>query len=149
MNEKVILLVEDNPDDAELTRRAFRKAEVPVRIAVAEDGLEALDYLFRAGKWDGRSTEGDPHLVLLDLKLPKIDGLGVLQRLRDDARTRLLPVVILTSSVEQQDLIRGYNLGCNSYIHKPVDFVRFIGTAKTIGDYWLELNVPPLHADVE
>ncbi|HWI40712.1 MAG TPA: response regulator, partial [Verrucomicrobiae bacterium] len=82
-------------------------------------------------------------------KLPKIDGLGVLERLRDDPRTRLLPVVILTSSVEQQDLIRGYNLGCNSYIHKPVDFVRFIGTAKTIGDYWLELNVPPLHADVE
>jgi two-component system response regulator len=145
MDQKnIILLVEDNPDDVELTRRAFKQSNIANRVVVAQDGAEALDYLFAAGAWEGRPPEEDPVLVLLDLKLPKISGLEVLERLRADPRTRLLPVVILTSSVEERDVIRGYDLGANSYIHKPVDFTQFIEAARILGLYWLMLNQPPV-----
>lgn len=143
-NSKTILLVEDNPDDIALTQRAFRKSNVLNRLVVVQDGVEALDYLFATGQWEGRPREAMPTLILLDLKLPRIDGLEVLRRLRSDPRTRLIPVVILTSSVEEQDVIRSYNLGCNSYIHKPVDFIQFVEAAQQLGMYWLVLNQPPL-----
>ncbi len=142
--DKVILLVEDNPDDAELTRRALRKNNIANHLVLAQDGAEALDYLFAAGAWAGRGPEDDPVLVLLDLKLPKIDGLEVLRRLRAHPRTKVLPVVILTSSVEEQDVIRGYDLGCNSYIRKPVDFIQFTDAMLQLGLYWLVLNQPPV-----
>jgi len=145
-SEQIILLVEDNPDDAELTKRAFRKSNITNRVVVAQDGVEALDYLFAQGPWEGRGPETDPAVVLLDLKLPRIGGLDVLRRLREHPRTKILPVVILTSSVEEQDMIRGYNLGCNSYIHKPVDFEQFLDAARILGLYWLMLNKPPLPA---
>jgi CheY-like chemotaxis protein len=145
--EKIILLVEDNPDDVELTRRALSKSHIANRLVVARDGVEALDYLFATGAWAGRGPEDDPTVVLLDLKLPRIDGLELLRRLRSDPRTKLLPVVILTSSVEERDLIRGYELGCNSYIHKPVDFLQFAEAAQHLGLYWLLLNQPPLGLD--
>jgi CheY-like chemotaxis protein len=141
--EKVILLVEDNPDDALLTRRAFDKCAIANALVVVEDGAQALDYLFASGSWAGRGPESDPMLVLLDLKLPKVDGLEVLRRLRADPRTRVLPVVILTSSLEEQDVIRGYELGCNSYIRKPVDFLQFIEAVRELGLYWMVLNEPP------
>ncbi len=144
---KPILLVEDNPDDVVLTQRAFSKSGIANRMVVASDGAEALDYLFASGRWEGRGRETDPVVVLLDLKLPKIGGLEVLRRLRAEPRTKLTPVVILTSSVEEMDLVRGYNLGANSYIHKPVDFDQFIGAAKILGLYWLVLNQPPLRAE--
>ena len=140
MTEKIILLVEDNPDDAELTRRAFKKSNIVNRVVVAHDGAEALDYLFARGAWEGRGPETDPVVVLLDLKLPKIGGLQVLEQMREEARTRLTPVIILTSSVEEQDVIRGYDLGCNSYIHKPVDFTQFVEAVRQLGMYWLILN---------
>jgi two-component system response regulator len=139
---KVILLVEDNPDDEALTLRAFGKANIGNRIVVVRDGAEALDWLFRRGTYRDR-TEPDPQIVLLDLKLPKVDGLEVLRQLRDDQRTRLLPVVILTSSKEESDLLRGYELRANSYIRKPVDFPRFVESVREIGLYWLVLNEPP------
>ena len=142
----IILLVEDNPDDAALTLRAFNKSNIANRLVLVKDGAEALDYLFATGAWAGRSEEEDPTLILLDLKLPKIGGLEVLRQLRADPRTRLTPVIILTSSVEEQDVIRGYDLGCNSYIHKPVDFTQFTEAVKTLGLYWLVLNQPPLPA---
>ncbi|NTU42283.1 MAG: response regulator [Nitrospirales bacterium] len=144
MKDKIILLVEDNPDDVMLTERAFRKSGIANRLVVAQDGAEAMDYLFASGQWEGRGRETDPVVVLLDLKLPKIDGLEVLRRLRAEPRTRLIPVVILTSSVEERDLISGYNLGANSYIHKPVDFDQFVDAARLLGLYWLVLNEPPL-----
>ena len=143
-SENIILLVEDNPDDAELTKRAFKKSNITNRIVVAQDGAEALDYLFAQGPWEGRGHDTDPVVTLLDLKLPRISGLDVLQRLREAPRTKLLPVVILTSSVEEQDMIRGYNLGCNSYIHKPVDFNQFVESVRILGLYWTMLNKPPL-----
>ena len=147
MNEKnTILLVEDNPDDAALTQRAFAKSNIANKLVLVKDGVEALDYLFATGAWAGRSEEEDPTLILLDLKLPKIGGLEVLRRLRAEQRTRLIPVIILTSSVEERDLIEGYSLGCNSYIHKPVDFAQFTEAVKTLGLYWLVLNQPPLPA---
>jgi CheY-like chemotaxis protein len=145
--EKIILLVEDNPDDVELTRRALGKSHIANRLVVASDGVEALDYLFATGPWAGRGHEDDPTVVLLDLKLPRVDGLELLRRVRSDPRTKLLPVVILTSSVEEQDLVRGYELGCNSYIHKPVDFVQFADAAQHLGLYWLLLNEPPVSLD--
>jgi two-component system response regulator len=141
---KTILMVDDNPDFIELARRAFGKAGISSPIVVAEDGTEALDYLFATGAWSGRSPESNPALVLLDLKLPRIGGLEVLRQLRADPRTRHLPVVILTTSVEERDVIRGYELGCNSYIRKPVDFLQFTEVVKTLGLYWLVLNQPPL-----
>lgn len=141
---KTILLVEDNPDDVALTQRAFRNSKILNRLVVVQDGAEALDYLFATGPWEGLAPSDVPALILLDLKLPKIDGLEVLRRLRSDPRTKLIPVVILTSSVEEQDVIRGYDLGCNSYIHKPVDFTQFVEAAQQLGMYWLVLNQPPL-----
>jgi two-component system response regulator len=139
---KVILLVEDNPDDEALTLRAFAKNNISNSIVVVRDGAEALDWLFRRGQHANRGKL-DPQVVLLDLKLPKVDGLEVLRQMRDDPRTRLMPVVILTSSKEESDLLRGYELRANSYIRKPVDFARFVEAVREIGMYWLVLNEPP------
>ncbi len=144
MKGKVILLVEDNPDDIELTLRVFRNSRIANRIVVVMDGAEALDYLFCTGAHAGREDWESPSVVLLDLKLPKIDGLEVLRRIRDDERTRTLPVVILTSSREQEDLINGYQLGANSYIVKPVDFDQFADALKHLELYWVVLNELPL-----
>lgn len=143
MNEKIILLVEDNPDDVTLTIRAFKKNNILNEVVVADDGVEALDYLFGAGKYAGRDAGILPAVVLLDLKLPNMNGMEVLQRLRADERTKLVPVVILTSSKEEQDVINGYKLGCNSYIRKPVDFNQFMDAVKQLGMYWLLINEPP------
>jgi two-component system response regulator len=138
----VILLVEDRADDVELTIRAFEKAKVTNEIVVAGDGQEAINYLFATGRHSGRDPKIMPQVVLLDLKLPKIDGLGVLRRMRADERTRRLPVVIMTSSNEEQDVISGYDLGANSFVRKPVDFVQFVEAARLLGLYWLVMNEP-------
>jgi two-component system response regulator len=143
MRDKVILLVEDNPDDELLTLRALRKNNVLNEVVVARDGVEALDYLFGTGEYAGRDTSVTPQLILLDLKLPKIDGLEVLKRLRADERTRLLPVVILTSSREQQDMLDGYGFGANSYVRKPVNFEQFVQAIEQLKLYWLILNEAP------
>lgn len=144
-NKMVILLVEDNPDDEELTLLAFKESKILNEVIVARDGEEALDYLFGKGKHAGRDLSVMPQLILLDLKLPKVDGLEVLKRLREERRTKLLPVVILTSSKEESDLISSYSLGVNSYIRKPVDFSQFIEAVNQLGLYWLVLNeAPPL-----
>jgi two-component system response regulator len=140
MNDKVILLVEDNPRDEALTLRALKKSNIVNEIVVARNGVEALDYLFGTGPHTGRNTSVVPQLVLLDLKLPKVDGLQVLKRMRDDERTRRLPVVVFTSSSEEEDLVNSYNLGANSYVRKPVDFDQFLEAAKQLGLYWLVLN---------
>ncbi len=140
MKDKVILLVEDNPRDEALTRRALKKSSIVNEVIVARDGVEALDYLFSTGTHAGRDTTVMPQLVLLDLKLPKVDGLQVLQRLRADARTRRLPVVVFTSSSEEEDMIKSYDLGANSYVRKPVDFEQFLEATKQLGLYWLVLN---------
>jgi two-component system response regulator len=144
VHEKIILLVEDNPDDAALTLRAFHKNKIANRVVVAKDGVEALDYLFSTGPWRERGPTEDPSVILLDLKLPRIDGLEVLRRMRADARTRHIPVVILTSSTEERDVIHSYDLGANSYIRKPVDFSQFIEAMRELGLYWLVLNQPPI-----
>lgn len=141
--EKAILLVEDNPDDEALTMRALKKNNILNEVVVARDGVEALDYLFGTGAHAGRDTRNMPQLVLLDLKLPKIDGLEVLRRIRADARTRLQPVVVLTTSNEDRDVIASYQLGANSYIRKPVDFEQFMEAVRHLGLYWLVLNVAP------
>lgn len=145
MEDKIILLVEDNADDEQLTLRALRKNNIRNEVVVARDGAEALDYLFAAGTYAGRNLSLMPQVVLLDLKLPKLDGLEVLRRVRADDRTKLLPVVILTSSNEELDRINGYGLGANSYIRKPVDFNQFIDAVRQLGLYWLVLNesAPP------
>jgi len=140
---RVILLVEDNPDDEALTLRALKKNNITNKIVVAHDGVEALDYLFGTGMYAGRDTSVEPELILLDLKLPKIDGFEVLKKLRADERTKLLPVVILTSSKEQQDVVNGYGLGANSYVRKPVDFQDFVDAVLQLGLYWLILNETP------
>lgn len=142
MKNKIILLVEDNADDAELAIRALKKSNVTNQVIVARDGVEALDYLFGQGSYAGRDLGSMPQVILLDLNLPKLDGLGVLRRLRADERTKLLPVVILTSSNEEQDRIMGYGLGANSYVRKPVDFNQFIEATRQLGLYWLLLNEP-------
>ena len=139
----MILLVEDNPDDEALTLRALKRANVRTEVVVARDGVEALDYLFGTGAHAGRDARHTPQVVLLDLKLPRLDGLEVLRRLRGDERTKLLPVVILTSSTEDQDRIAGYQLGANSYVRKPVDFSQFVEAVRQLGLYWLLLNQPP------
>jgi two-component system response regulator len=138
-----ILLVEDNADDEDLTLRALKKNNITNEVVVVRDGAEALDYLFGTGNYHGRDTGILPQVVLLDLKRPKIDGLEVLARLRSDKRTKLLPVVILTSSNEEQDLLRGYDLGANSYVRKPVDFAQFTEAVRNLGLYWLLLNERP------
>lgn len=142
MFNSTILLVEDNPDDEALTLRAFQKNNIRNDVVIARDGVEALDYIFGTGAHAGRDPEDTPAVILLDLKLPKIDGLEVLRRLRSDQRTRLTPVVILTSSKEEQDLIRSYSLGANSYVRKPVDFTEFMEAVRQLGMYWLVLNEP-------
>jgi two-component system response regulator len=139
----VILLVEDNPDDQALTLRALKANNIMNPVVLVEDGAEALEYLFGTGGYADRDTRMQPQVVLLDLKLPKVDGLEVLKRLRADRRTRLLPVVILTSSKEDRDVVNGYSLGANSYIRKPVDFSEFREAVRQLGLYWLLLNVPP------
>lgn len=143
MHNKIILLVEDNPDDEALTLRALSKSKILNEIVVTRDGAEALDYLFGAGAYAGRNTSIQPQLILLDLKLPKIDGLEVLKRLRADPRTSLLPVTILTTSNEERDVITSYQLGVNSYVRKPVDFDSFIEAVRQLGLYWLVLNTTP------
>jgi two-component system response regulator len=144
MSQKTILLVEDNPDDEALTLRALHKSKVANSITIARDGVEALDYLFGTGAQTGRDVSELPQVVLLDLKLPKVDGLEVLRRIRADERTRMLPVVILTSSKEEQDMANAYTSGANSYVRKPVDFNQFVDAIGQLGLYWLVLNeVPP------
>lgn len=142
MAKKTMLLVEDDPDDEMLTRMALEENHLMNEIVVTHDGVEALDYLFGGGKYAGRDLTDLPQVVLLDLKLPKLNGLDVLRAIRADDRTRLLPVVILTSSNEETDLLAGYNLGVNSYVLKPVDFHQFTEAVKQLGLYWLLLNVP-------
>ena len=141
--EKTILLVEDNPDDVALTLRALEKHNIKNKVTVARDGAEALDYLFATGAYSDRDTSVMPAVIILDLKLPKVDGLTVLERMRADERTKLVPVVILTSSKEEQDMVNGYKLGANSYVRKPVDFAQFIEAARQLGLYWLVINEPP------
>jgi two-component system response regulator len=143
MEDKTILLVEDNADDEKLTLRALKKNIIGNEVVVARNGAEALDYLFGAGSYSGRDTRLMPQVVLLDLKLPKIDGLEVLRRLRADERTKLLPVVLLTSSNEEQDRLSGYGFGANSYVRKPVDFNQFTEAVRQLGLYWLVLNEQP------
>ena len=138
MNE--ILVVEDNPDDVDLTLRAFRKSNIANEVVVVRDGVEALDYLFASGQYAGRDPNDLPQVMLLDLNLPRINGLEVLERVRAHPKTKLLPVVILTSSIEERDLLNGYSLGANSYVQKPVDFERFTESVKQLGLYWLLLN---------
>jgi CheY-like chemotaxis protein len=139
----LILLVEDNPDDEVLTLRALKKNNIRNEVVVARDGVEALDFLFGTGSYAGRDLIAVPELILLDLKLPRVDGLEVLRRIRENERTRNLPVVVLTTSTEDQDRLRSYDLGANSYVRKPVDFQEFIGAVGQLGLYWLILNEPP------
>jgi CheY-like chemotaxis protein len=146
MTDKIILLVEDNPDDQKLTLRALKKNHIANEVVIASDGAQALDYLFGTGEFEGRDTRIQPALVLLDLNLPKIDGLSVLTAVRADPRTKLVPIVVLTSSAEEQDLLMSYQSGVNSYVRKPVDFVEFVEAARQLGVYWLALNQQP-HLD--
>ncbi len=143
MDGKSILLVEDNPDDVPLTLRALKRNNILNEVVVARDGVEALDYLFGRGSHASRDTRLMPSVILLDLKLPRMDGFDVLRHIRSDEKTRLLPVVILTSSKEEQDRVNGYRTGCNSYICKPVDFSQFAEAVRQLGLYWLVLNEPP------
>jgi two-component system, response regulator len=143
MHERHVLLVEDNPDDVFLTLRAFKMNNMANRVVVARDGVEALEYLFGTGAYAGRDPSVHPGVILLDLKLPKVDGLEVLRQLRADPRTHLVPVIVLTSSDEQRDLVNSYQLGVNSYIRKPVDFVQFVEAVRQLHLYWMVLNEPP------
>jgi len=145
--DKVILLVEDNPDDEELTLRALAKCGIDNQVVVCRDGAAALNYIFGRGKYEGRDPTDFPAITLLDLKLPKVDGLTVLERIRADKRTQLMPVAILTSSKLEEDLIRGYQLGANSYVRKPVKFELFIEAIRQIGLYWLQINESPPSPD--
>jgi len=142
MTDRVILLVEDNENDEVLTLRALKKSNIVNRVVVARDGAEALDYVFARGTYANRPPGDVPQVILLDLKLPKVDGLEVLRAIRADERTRLLPVVVLTSSVEEQDVIKSYGLGANSYVRKPVDFNQFVEAVRQLGLYWLVINQP-------
>ena len=141
---KMILLVEDNPNDEELTLRALRKANIANEVAIARDGQEAIDFLFGTGKYAGREPPAMPAVVLLDLKLPKLDGIDVLQRIRADPRTKLIPVVVLTSSSEDEDMVRSYQSGANSYVRKPIEFSAFANAVTQLGMYWVLINqIPP------
>ncbi len=140
---KVILLVEDNASDEELARLAFQRCSVPCVIVVARDGAEALDYVFSTGKFQGRDSQAEPAMVVVDLKLPRVSGLDVLRRIRGAAETRLLPVIVLTASGQDEDLIEAYSLGANAYLRKPVDFAQFTETTRALGTFWLRHNVPP------
>ena len=141
---KMILLVEDNPNDEELTLRALRKANIANEVAIARDGQEAIDFLFGTGKYAGREPPAMPAVVLLDLKLPKLDGIDVLKRIRADPRTKLIPVVVLTSSSEDEDMVRSYQSGANSYVRKPIEFSAFANAVTQLGMYWVLINqVPP------
>ena len=144
MTSKPILLVEDNPDDEELTLLALKDDKIANDVVVTRDGVEALDYMFATGKFAGRKPSETPALILLDLKLPKLSGLDVLKRLREDPRTTTIPVVILTSSNEEQDVVTSYQLGVNSFVRKPIDFHEFQKVVKEIGIYWLLVNQPPI-----
>jgi two-component system response regulator len=143
MANKMILLVEDNPDDEALTLRAFDKNNITNEVVVVRDGAEALEWLFAEGEYADRDAGEHPEVILLDLKLPKVDGLEVLRRIRENERTKLLPVIILTTSEEESDRLAGYSLGANSYIRKPVDFSQFIEAVRQLGLYWLVLNESP------
>jgi len=143
MKGKVILLAEDNPDDVQLTLRALKKSKIMNEVVVAQDGVEALEYLFGTGKYAGRDTKILPQVLLLDLKMPRMDGLEVLQRIRSDERTKLLPVVVLTTSSEDKDRVESYKFGANSYVRKPVDFNQFAQAVNQLGLYWLVLNETP------
>lgn len=142
-SNKIILLVEDNPNDEELTRLAFEQNHITNELVVARDGVEAIDYIFGTGVYAGRNVSNIPQVVILDLKLPKVSGLQVLQAIRGDERTDCIPVVILTSSKEDEDIIRAYKLGTNAYVQKPVDFLQFTGAVKQLGLFWLLLNESP------
>jgi CheY-like chemotaxis protein len=143
MTDGAILLVEDNPSDVKLTQRVLEQNQITNKLVHAEDGREALDYLFGIGQYAGRDVRDAPAVVLLDLKLPKVDGLEVLKNMRADERTRLLPVVVLTSSSQEEDVVASYKLGANSYIRKPVDFTQFAEAVRLLGMYWLLMNEPP------
>jgi CheY-like chemotaxis protein len=143
IESKLILLVEDNPDDEALALRALARTDLPTEVVVARDGAEALDFLFATGPYEGRDGNVLPAVVLLDLKLPKVDGLDVLRRVRADPRTRFLPVVVMSSSDESRDVAESYRVGASSYIRKPVDFGQFTETVRQLGTYWLVLNDPP------
>ncbi len=143
MDQTTILLIEDNPDDVELTLHAFQKNNMANEVVVASDGAEGLDYLFGTGKYAGRDADEPPALILLDLQLPKIGGLEVLRKVREDERTKRVPVVIMTTSDEEEDIVNGYNGGANSYLRKPVDFGEFMNAVKQLEMYWMVLNTPP------
>jgi len=143
MDQTTILLIEDNPDDVELTLHAFQKNNMANEVVVASDGAEGLDYLFGTGKYAGRDADEPPALILLDLQLPKIGGLEVLRKVREDERTKRVPVVIMTTSDEEEDIVNGYNGGANSYLRTPVDFTEFMNAVKQLEVYWMVLNTPP------
>jgi len=143
MKEKTILLVEDNPDDEELTLMALKQSKILNNVIVARDGVEAVDYLYCTGKYEGRDLSDQPQLILLDLKLPKLGGLDVLQKLRQEPQTKFVPVVVMTSSSEEEDIIASYRFGANSYVRKPVEFHRFVDAVGQLGLYWLLINETP------